>query len=70
VPLGFSPLRSGDLVREVSVVLPLLNTAGAKMLKLEEAIGEQLEVEGHALAKMVAEDMLISFQSCDPQDTA
>jgi hypothetical protein len=54
----------------VSVVLPLLNTARAKMLKLEEAIGEQLEVEGHALAKMVAEDMLISFQSRDPQDTA
>jgi hypothetical protein len=40
------------------------------MLKLEEATGEQLEVEGHALVKMVAEDMLISFQSCDPQDTA
>jgi hypothetical protein len=43
VPLGFSPLRSGDLVQEVSMALPLLDSIGAKMLKLEEVIYRQLE---------------------------
>jgi hypothetical protein len=31
-------------------MLLLLDSAGAKMLKLDEVIGKQLEAEGHALA--------------------
>jgi hypothetical protein len=49
VPLGFSPLHVGVLVEEVSIVPPLLDSTGAKMLKLEEVGG------GRALAKAVAE---------------
>jgi hypothetical protein len=50
VPLDFSPLRIEDPVEEVSVTLPLLDSAGAKMLNLEEVIGDQLEAEGRVLA--------------------
>jgi hypothetical protein len=42
VPLGFSPLRSRESVQEVSTTLPLLDSTGAKMLKLEEVICDQL----------------------------
>jgi hypothetical protein len=44
-------------------VLPLLDSAGAKMLKLEEVIYDQLEAEGHVLAEKVAEHVLMCFQS-------
>jgi hypothetical protein len=44
-------------------VLPLLDSLGAKMLSLEEVVSEQLEVEGHVLAKKVAEHMLTCFWS-------
>jgi hypothetical protein len=37
------------------------------MLKLEEVISEQLEVECHTLAEMVVEHVLTCFQSWDPQ---
>jgi hypothetical protein len=50
VPLDFSPLRTEDPVEEVSVTLPLLDSTGAKMLNLEEVIGDQLEAEGRVLA--------------------
>jgi hypothetical protein len=48
-------------MEEVSVVLPLLDSTGAKMLKLEEVVGGQLEAEGHALAEAVAEHVLTCF---------
>jgi hypothetical protein len=67
VPLGFSPLCTGDPVEEVTAVLPLLASVGAKMLKLEEVIGSQLEVEAHVLAVAVAEYVLTCFQSRDPR---
>jgi hypothetical protein len=47
-------------------VLPLLDSAGAKMLKLEEVVCDQLEVEGHVLAEKVVEHMLMCFRSWDP----
>jgi hypothetical protein len=50
VLLGFSPLRSGILTQKVGVMLPLLDSVGAKMSMLEEVIGGQLEVEGRVLA--------------------
>jgi hypothetical protein len=40
VPLCYSPLRSRHPIQEVSIVLPLLDTAGAMMLKMEEVIDE------------------------------
>jgi hypothetical protein len=48
-------------VEEVSTALPLLDSAGAKMLKLEEVIGGQLEEEGRALAEAMAEHVLTCF---------
>jgi hypothetical protein len=48
-------------VEEVSAALSLLDSAGAKMLKLEEVSDDQLEVEGHALAKAVVEYVLTCF---------
>jgi hypothetical protein len=67
VPLNFSPLRLRDPMEEVSVVRSLLDSVGAKMLKLEEIIGGQLEAEGRVLAEAMAEHMLMCFQSWDPQ---
>jgi hypothetical protein len=55
VPLGFSPLHAEDPVEEGTTTLPLLDSTRAKMLKLEEVGGSQLEVEGHILVKVVAE---------------
>jgi hypothetical protein len=46
-------------------MLPLLDTAGAKMLKLEEVIGDQLELEGRALSEMVVKHVLTCFHSRD-----
>jgi hypothetical protein len=66
VPLGISPLHSREPVQEVSTALPLLDSTGAKMLKLEEVICNQLEAEGHVLAKKVAKHMLTCFRSPDP----
>jgi hypothetical protein len=66
VPLGFSPLHSGEPVQEVSTTLPLLDSAGAKLLNLEEVICDQLETEGRVLAEKVVEHVLTYFQSQDP----
>jgi hypothetical protein len=40
VPLGFRPLCTGDTMEEVNAALTLLDSAGAKMLKLEEVIND------------------------------
>jgi hypothetical protein len=66
VPLGFSPLYSGEPVQEVSAALPLLDSEGVKMMKLEEVVCDQLEAEGSALVEQVTEHMLTCFQSRDP----
>jgi hypothetical protein len=66
VPLIFSPIRSGGPAQEMSQVLPTLDSAGAKILTLEEVIGDQLEVEGRVLAEKVAEHVLTCFRSWDP----
>jgi hypothetical protein len=50
VPLNFSPLRSTKLVQEVGIALQLLGSTGAKMLKLEEDICDQLEVKDLAVS--------------------
>jgi hypothetical protein len=63
VPLSFSPLRIGELVQEVSTMIPLLDSAEAKMLMLEEVICDQLEAEGHVLAEKVVEHVLTCFWS-------
>jgi hypothetical protein len=66
VPLGFSPLHSRLLTLEIGVVLPLLDSARAKMSRLEEVIGGQLDTEGRVLAQAVAKHMLMCFRSWDP----
>jgi hypothetical protein len=66
VPIGFSPLRSGLSTQEVDVVLPLLDSVGAKMSQLEVVIGDRLE-EGCALTEAVAEHVLLCFCSWDPR---
>jgi hypothetical protein len=67
VPLGFSPLRSRLLAQEVGVILPLLDSVGAMMSKLEEVFGGRLKAEGHILAEAVVEHMLMCLWSRDPQ---
>jgi hypothetical protein len=47
-------------------MLPLLDSVGAKMSRLEEVVSGILE-EGRALAKAVAEHVLLCFRSRDPQ---
>jgi hypothetical protein len=66
VPLSFCPVCSREPAREVSIVLPVLDSVGAKMLTLEEVVGEQLEAEGHILAEKVVEHMLMCFLSWEP----
>jgi hypothetical protein len=48
-------------VQEVSTMVPLLDSIGAKMLKLEEVICDQLEAKGHILSDQVAEHVLTCF---------
>jgi hypothetical protein len=64
--LGFSQLCSGEPVQELSTILPLLDFVGAKMLKLEEVVCDQLETEGHILAEKVAEHVPMCFWSRGP----
>jgi hypothetical protein len=66
VPLGFSPPHFGEPVQEVSIALSLLDFVGAKMLKVEEVVGNQLEAEGHILVEKVAEHVLTCLWSRDP----
>jgi hypothetical protein len=66
VPLGFNPVRSGEPAQEVSNVLLVLDSVGAKILTLEEVISEQLEAEGRILVEKVVENVLTCFQSWDP----
>jgi hypothetical protein len=40
VPLGFIPICFREPAQEVNNLLPMLESAGAKMLRLEEVIGE------------------------------
>jgi hypothetical protein len=47
-------------------VLPLLDSAGAKLSQVEEIIGGRLEDEGHALAEVVVEHVLLCFRIWDP----
>jgi hypothetical protein len=67
VPFGFSPLRSRVPTQEVSAELPLLDSAGAKMLELEDAVANRLEAEGRILEEAVAEHVLLCLRSQDPQ---
>jgi hypothetical protein len=54
-------------VGEVSNTLPLLDSVRAKMLQLEEVVSGPLEAEGSVLEEVVAENVLMCFQSWDPQ---
>jgi hypothetical protein len=63
---GFSPVRTGDAAPEGGVVVPLLESAGAKISQMENAVGSRIEEEGRALAQAVAEHVLICFRSRDP----
>jgi hypothetical protein len=65
-PPYFSSLRSREPIQEVSTALPLLDSTGAKMLKLEEVVCDQLETVGHILTEQVAEHVLMCLQSRDP----
>jgi hypothetical protein len=67
VPFGFSPLWSRVPAQEGSTELPLLGSAGAKMLELEDVVVNRLEVEGRILAKAVVEHVLLCLSSQDPQ---
>jgi hypothetical protein len=67
VPFGFSPLWSEVPAQEVGAELPLLDSAGANMLELEDVIASRLEAEGHILAEAVAEHVLLCLCSQDAQ---
>jgi hypothetical protein len=47
-------------------VLPLLDLAGRKISRLEEAISSRLEKEVRTLAQAVADHVLMCFRSHDP----
>jgi hypothetical protein len=47
-------------------VVPLLDSAGAKISQLEDAVGSRIKEEGRALAQAVAEHVLMCFRSRDP----
>jgi hypothetical protein len=63
---SFSPVRIRDAAPEGSVVVPLLDSVGAKISQLEDAVGSHIEEEGCALAQAVAEHVLMCFRSRDP----
>jgi hypothetical protein len=63
VPFSFSHVHSGEPSLVVSTVFPMLDSMGAKMLRLEEVIREQLEAEGCVLVENVAEHVLMCFWS-------
>jgi hypothetical protein len=66
VSFGFSPVRNGDAIAEVGVMLPLLDSVKRKISQLEEAVGSRLEEEGRTLAQAVADHVLMCFWSHDP----
>jgi hypothetical protein len=47
-------------------VVPLLDSTGAKISQLEDAIGSRIEEEGRALSQAVTEHVLMCFRSRDP----
>jgi hypothetical protein len=67
VPFGFSPLWFGVPAQEVSAELRLLDSAFTKMLELEDVVANWLEAEGHILAEVVTEHVLLCLRNQDPQ---
>jgi hypothetical protein len=65
-PLSFSPIHHVGHVGEVFTALSLLDSAGTKMLQLEEVVGGLLEAEGRVLVEVVVEHGLLCFCSQDP----
>jgi hypothetical protein len=63
---GFSPVQTGGAAPEGGIAVPLLDSAGAKISQLEDAIGSRIEEEGRSLAQAVAEHVLMCFRSHDP----
>jgi hypothetical protein len=63
---GFSPVRTGGAAPEGGVMVPLLDSAAAKISQMEDAVGSRIEEEGRALAQAVAEHVLMCFRSRDP----
>jgi hypothetical protein len=63
---GFSPVRTGDAAPKGGVMVPLLDSAGAKISQLEDVVGSRIEEEGRTLAQAVAEHVLMCFRSYDP----
>jgi GAF domain-containing protein len=63
---GFSPVRTGGAAPEGGTVVPLLDSAAAKISQLEDAVSSRIEEEGRALAQAVAEHVLMCFRSRDP----
>jgi hypothetical protein len=55
---GFSPVRTGGAAPEGGVVVPLLDSAVAKISQLEDAVGSRIEA--------VTEHVLMCFRSRDP----
>ena len=49
VPFGFSPIRVAEVPQAVSDALPALDALKAKIQGLEDAVGKELEDEGHRL---------------------
>jgi hypothetical protein len=43
-----------------------LDSVGRKISQLEEAVGSRLEEEGHTLAQVVADHVLMCFRNRDP----
>jgi hypothetical protein len=47
-------------------VVPLLDSAGAKISQLEDAVGSRIEEEGRTPAQAVSEHVLMCFCNRDP----
>jgi hypothetical protein len=68
-PLDFNPIRTGHSTPEVGIMLSLLDSAGTKISQPEEVVGSRLEQEVRVLAQVVAEHLMMCFQSRDPHLT-
>ena len=66
VPHGMSPIQVAEPPASIADALPMLDSASARLRRLEQILIGHLEAEGHELCRMVAEYILTCLRSHDP----
>jgi hypothetical protein len=64
--LGLSPIQVAEAPPSLGAVLPALDSAAERLLRIESTVLERLETKGRVVARAMVEYILTCFRSHDP----